>query len=94
MSKADYGNFPEDKFLKWKGAKPVERNVHLTEDELRATLEDNWRNHTCRWKQAGSEIYCEVGESRHGRIIGTKLILTGTDHKGGPILAKHPALRN
>lgn len=85
----------EDKWFKWQGQKPPERNVHMTEEEMEAKFATNLKNHACDWKQNGAEIYCEEAGFEHGKRIGVKLRLAGTDEKGEPVLVPvGPILRS
>lgn len=83
----EYGNEQEDKWFKWKGAKPPERRSHnIREDEIDGLLAENLKDHVCDWKQNGAEIYCDVGKYEHGKRIGTRVRLSHTDEKGAPVL--------
>lgn len=86
MNLQDYkSEHPDDKFYKWKGVKPPERNPHLTETELREILSDNLTGHVCEWQQEGATIFCEAGDFTHGKHIGPHKRLAGTQD-GKPIL--------
>lgn len=87
MSDNRYGyEVADDKWYKWQGKRPPERNAHLTEEELDTAFADNLKNHTCEWKQDGAHVYCEEAEFTHGKRIGVKLRLAGQDEAGQPVL--------
>lgn len=85
----EYNPEAEDKWLKWKGQKPATRighGLHDDDEEIAQKLADNLAGHRCDWRQNGSEIYCEAGQYRHGKRIGTRVRLAGTDENGEPVL--------
>lgn len=77
----------EDKWFRWQGQKPPERNVHMTEEEMEAKFKTNLQDHMCDWKQDGAHIYCDVGDFQHGAKIGVMKRLAGQDEQGNPVLA-------
>jgi hypothetical protein len=81
-----YKNEAEDKFYISRGVKPPERTAHITEDELREALALNLEGHRCDWQQNGAEIFCDIGNFEHGRRIGTRVRLAGTDANSQPVL--------
>jgi len=86
MNKYNYGDTKVDGWYAWKGLKPPERTPHLTEEELQTAFEQNLKDHVCDWFQRGNAIECEASPNyTHGKVIGTKLRLAGTE-KGKPIL--------
>lgn len=64
-----------DQWFRWKGVEPPKRYSTGLKDTAenplseQPILKDNLKDHVCEWKQSGGEIYCEVGEFRHGKII-------------------------
>lgn len=61
-----------DSWYKWKGVTPPERTSHgLTEDEIDSVLAKN--KHKCVFEQRGNEIFCEVGDYRHGHFVNPRL---------------------
>lgn len=96
MNRYKYENTKEDAWFLWKGLKPPERVPHLTEQELEETLATNIQDHVCDWVQRGNSIECEASPHyTHGKVIGTKLRLAGTDSKGKPVLVPFgPVLRS
>lgn len=86
-NKYNYGDDKVDKWFNWKGVKPPERQPHMTEKELELALEENLKDHTCDWIQRGNAIECDQSPNyTHGKVIGVKERLAGTDEKGAPIL--------
>ena len=86
-NKYGYGVDAEDKWFAWKGVKPPIRDVHLTEEELEQALADNLKDHKCEWIQKGNAIECDQSPNyTHGKIIGVRERLAGTDDQGKPIL--------
>jgi hypothetical protein len=81
-----YSNETEDKFYTSKGVKPPERTAHMTEEDLEAMLAKHLEGHKCEWRQNGAEIFCDTGDFEHGRRIGTKVRLAGTDDNAQPVL--------
>lgn len=77
---------PEDKWFEIKGVRPPERIPHMTEEEREQLMEKARTNHHCQWQQRGPEIFCNSGENRHGKRIGTHQRLTGQTVAGLPIL--------
>ena len=83
-----------DQWYNWKGVKPPERQPHMTEDEIDEALANNLKGHKCDWRQNGAEILCDIGMSVHGKHIGPKVRLDGTNENGTPILVPFgPILR-
>lgn len=84
--KPEYANEYEDKWFRWKGVKPPERQSHgITEDQIDNLLAK--QTHRCLWKQEGPNIVCEeAGEYRHGIRIGVNKRLKGTGPNGEPLL--------
>ncbi len=63
------------------GLEPPYQQVHDLSDQMISSS----LNHTHKWHQIGFEIYCDAGDLRHGRLVDTNMILTGTDATGQPI---------
>lgn len=75
----------EDKWFRFKGAKPPERVSHgVSEDNIEDIIRQN-NQHTCQWLQKGPYIFCNQGEHEHGQNIGVHKRLTGTKD-GKPVL--------
>jgi hypothetical protein len=85
MKPSEY-EVPADKWYDWKGVKRPERVGHLTEEDLEEKLRTNLQGHVCEWRQNGAEIFCDVGEYRHGKRIGSQVRLAGTGDGGEPVL--------
>lgn len=86
-NKYKYGNESVDKWFAWKGLTPPERTPHLTEDELKHAFEENLKDHVCDWLQKGNAIECDASPNyTHGKVIGVRERLAGTDEKGSPML--------
>lgn len=82
----DYSNPQEDKWFKWRGVPPPERQSHgLKEDEVEDFIAKVGR-HKHEWRQKGNFIFCVVGQHEHGKNIGSFKRLTGTNENGDPIL--------
>lgn len=81
-----YSNPTEDKFYTSRGVKPPDRTPHLTESDLETLLAKNLEGHVCDWQQNGAEIFCDTGDFEHGRRIGPKVRLAGTDANAQPVL--------
>lgn len=85
MKKHNY-EIAGDKWYDWKGVKRPERQPHMTEEELEQALQTNLKGHVHEWYQKGSEIACDIGNSVHGKRIGTSVRLAGTGPDGEPLL--------
>ena len=80
-----YENPQEDKWFKYKGVKPPERQSHgISEDDIEGHIR-KINQHVCEWRQKGPYIFCIVGSAEHGKNIGVHKRLVGTD-KGKPVL--------
>jgi hypothetical protein len=65
------------------GVAPPESVPHGTEeDQVQARA---LGDHTCRWHQQGSDVFCEAGPHRHGKHYPPSHILTGTGPGGEPL---------
>lgn len=82
----NYNNEQEDKWFRWKGVAPPNRQSSgITEDQIDELLRK--RNHICEWKQEGPNIFCEkASEYRHGFRAGVHKRLMGTGANGEPII--------
>lgn len=88
MARYNYNFDKVDSWYRYKGVIPPSRTPMLTEEELHQSLKENFRNHVCEYGQTGNQIFCDIGENRHGKFIGTKLRLDSTVN-GEPILVPH-----
>lgn len=94
MPKYNYNHDKVDSWYRYKGVTPPSRTPNMTEDELHDALKESARSHSCVYEQMGNEIFCETGEYRHGKIIGSAVRLDGTKN-GEPILVPvGPILRS
>lgn len=76
----------EDKWYKYKGVRPPERQAHgITEDEIEGIIRKA-NDHQHIWKQKGNFIYCQEGPNEHGKNIGVFRRLVGTNPDGTPEL--------
>lgn len=76
----------EDKWYKYKGVKPPERQSHgVTEDNVEELIKLQ-NDHAHKWIQQGNYIKCFEGKNEHGKNIGVYKRLTGTNKDGSPIL--------
>lgn len=87
MTRKDYNyKLKSDAWYDWRGVKPPERTPNMTEDEMMDAFKSNIEGHTCKWRQNGAELQCDIGNSVHGTRIGPNLRLAGTTAEGKPIL--------
>lgn len=78
----------DDQFYEVRGVAPPTRMPHMTLDDLEERFEDNRRKRACQWKQKGPEVFCDDCPNRHGIMVGTGMMLQGTDAKGLPMLKR------
>lgn len=82
-----------DQFLNYKGVAPPKRVVHGTEKDVTEARKQFTAEHVCNWKQRGNEIYCDVGDYEHGKVIGSGKFLESSKDGVPSISERKPIYR-